>query len=136
MNENIQALLQKVAESEELQSRFAKVSTPEEAYEIAKEIQGGYTKEEFLEAAKALAEAMDEDIGDEDLASAAGGVDEAETQEAGVCRAAVAKTVDVCGLTNVTNSDGAGVVRSASVTVVTKSVLYRSEGKASKALAV
>ena len=76
MNENIQALLQKVAESEELQSRFAKVSTPEQAYEIAKEIQGGYTKEEFLEAAKALAEAMDEDISDEELASAAGGLDE------------------------------------------------------------
>ena len=38
MNENIQALLQKIAESEELQSRFAKAGTPEEAYEMAKEI--------------------------------------------------------------------------------------------------
>ena len=78
MNENIQALLQKVAESEELQSRFEKVSTPEEAYEIAKEIQGGYTREEFLEAAKALAEAANDDIDDADLAAAAGGVDEPE----------------------------------------------------------
>ena len=81
MNENLQALLQKVAESEELQSRFAKVSTPEEAYEVAKEIQGGFTKEEFLEAAKALAEAADEDISDADLASAAGGMDEPVDQK-------------------------------------------------------
>ena len=67
MNENIQALLQKIAESEELQGRFEKVSTPEEAYEAAKEIQDGFTKEEFLEAAKALSEAMNEDISDEEL---------------------------------------------------------------------
>ena len=50
------------------------MSSPEEAYEIAKEIQGGFTKEEFLEAAKALAEAADGDISDADLASAAGGI--------------------------------------------------------------
>ena len=66
----------KITESEELQTKFSALSSPEEAYELAKEIQDGFTKEEFLESAKALPASMNEDISDEDLASAAGGLDE------------------------------------------------------------
>ena len=75
MNKNLQALFQKVTESEELQSKFAKASTPEEAYEVAKELQDGFTKEEFLEAAKNLTAALDDELSDEELAFASGGLD-------------------------------------------------------------
>ena len=73
MNENIKAFLIKVAGSEELQAKFTNLTTPEEAYEVAKTIQDGFTKEEFLEAAQAMAAGENGDISDEILASAAGG---------------------------------------------------------------
>ena len=75
MNENITALLTRIAESDELQAKFAGLDTPEKAYELAKTLQDGFTKEEFLEAAKEIAEAQSGDISDEELASAAGGLD-------------------------------------------------------------
>ena len=75
MNENIKTLLTKITESEELQAKFAGLDTPEKAYELAKTLQDGFTKEEFLEAAKEIAEAQTEDISDEELAAAAGGTD-------------------------------------------------------------
>ncbi len=74
MNGSIRELLDKIAGSEELQAKFADVTTPEEAYELAKTIQDGFTKEEFLEAAAALAGGSG-DISDETLAAAAGGTD-------------------------------------------------------------
>lgn len=73
MNENIRALFGKIAESEELQAKFAGLNTPEEAYELAKTIQDGFTMEEFLEAARAVSAGANGDISDEVLASAAGG---------------------------------------------------------------
>ena len=73
MNENIPALIKKVTESEELQAKFAALNSPEEAYELAKTLQEGFTKEEFLAAAKAFSDAADCDITDEDLVAAAGG---------------------------------------------------------------
>ena len=76
MNENIMKFLVKVSESEELQAKFAALATPEEAYELAKTIQDGFTKEEFLEAAAEIAAEADGDISDEALATAAGGTDE------------------------------------------------------------
>ena len=73
MNENIQALIQKITESEELQAKFAAVGSPEEAYELARTIQEGFPKEEFVEAMTALSAAEDGGITDADLAAAAGG---------------------------------------------------------------
>ena len=75
MNENIQELLKKIADSEELQAQFGKLDTLDEAYELASKLQQGFTKEEFLDAVKVLNEAADDDISDEELAATAGGVD-------------------------------------------------------------
>ena len=79
MNENVKALLTRIAESEELQAKFAELDTPEKAYEFAKSLQDGFTQEEFLDAVAALNEADEGDISDEALAAAAGGTGEALT---------------------------------------------------------
>ena len=73
MNENIQKFLEQFLSDEALQAKFSAVKTPDEAYELAKTIQDGFTKEEFLEAAQQLAALDEADITDEDLAAAAGG---------------------------------------------------------------
>ena len=75
MNENIKALLEKVTGDEGLLAKFSACGSVDEAFELAKSIAGGFTKEEFLEAAKALSAAADGDISDEDLATASGGMD-------------------------------------------------------------
>ena len=75
MNENITKFLEKFAADEALQAKFSALASPEEAYELAKTIQDGFTKEEFLEAARAITEQDEGDISDEDLAAAAGGED-------------------------------------------------------------
>ena len=73
MNENIQKFLEKFTTDEELQAKFSALKSPEEAYELAKSVQDGFTLEEFLEAAKSINELDEGDISDEDLAAAAGG---------------------------------------------------------------
>ncbi len=76
MNENLVKLLQMIADSDELQAQFGNLATLDEAYELASKLQQGFTKEEFLDAVKALNEAADEDISDEELAATAGGIDD------------------------------------------------------------
>ena len=76
MNEKLTALFQKIAESEDLQAKFAEFGTLEEAYEFARTLQDGFTKEEFVEVCKAAAEAATGDISDEELVAAAGGTDD------------------------------------------------------------
>ena len=73
MNENIKALLEKVSGDEELLAKFSACSSVDDAFELAKGIVGGFTKEEFVEAMTALNAADAGDISDEDLAAAAGG---------------------------------------------------------------
>ena len=73
MNENIKVLLEKVAGDEGLLAKFSACKSVDEAYELAKELVGGFTKEEFVEAMNALNAADDGDISDEDLNAAAGG---------------------------------------------------------------
>ena len=75
MNENIVKLLQKVAEDEALQEKMKSFTDPEEAYEFARTIQDGFTKEEFVKAITELAEEVfgDGELTDEYLALAAGG---------------------------------------------------------------
>ncbi len=73
MNESISKFLEKFASDEELQAKFSALTSPDEAFELAKSIQGGFTKEEFLEAVKSFSEMNDGDLSDEDLAATAGG---------------------------------------------------------------
>ena len=75
MNENIKTLLDKVSEDEALLAKFSACKSVDEAYELAKELVGGFTKEEFTEAMAALSAADGADISDQDLAAAAGGED-------------------------------------------------------------
>lgn len=73
MNENIKALLEKVSGDEGLLAKFSACKSVDEAFELAKELVGGFTKEEFVEAMSALNEADSGDISDGDLTAAAGG---------------------------------------------------------------
>lgn len=81
MNENIKVLLDKVAGDEELLAKFSACKSVDEAFDLARELVGGFTKEEFVEAMTALSAADEGDISDEDLTAAAGGsVSEAVSQ--------------------------------------------------------
>jgi predicted ribosomally synthesized peptide with nif11-like leader len=73
MNENIKAFLQKLSADEALQAQFKAVKDPDKAYELAASVQGGFTKEEFVEAMKELKAKMSRDLSDDDLEKAAGG---------------------------------------------------------------
>jgi predicted ribosomally synthesized peptide with nif11-like leader len=73
MNENIKAFLQKLAADEALQAQFKGIKDPDKAYELAASVQGGFTKEEFVEAMKELKAKMSRDLSDDDLEKAAGG---------------------------------------------------------------
>ena len=73
MNENIKAFLEKMAADPELQAKFSQIKDPDEAYAVASSIQSGFTKEEFIESMKAIKDAANEDLTDEDLAKSAGG---------------------------------------------------------------
>ena len=74
MNENLKIFLEKVSADTALQQRFADVRDPEEAYRLASEIQGGFTKEEFIAEMTRIRNAMEENLSDEDLARSSGGV--------------------------------------------------------------
>ena len=74
MNENIKLFLEKMAQDQELQKKFSALHDPDEAYALASSVQGGFTKEEFIETMTAVKEALGENLTDEDLAKSAGGV--------------------------------------------------------------
>ncbi len=80
MNENLKALMARIAGSEELLAKFAELDTAEKAYEFARTLQDGFTQEEFLDAVEAFSGA-DGSISDEDLAAAAGGTGDPETPQ-------------------------------------------------------
>lgn len=73
LNENIKLFLEKMAEDQELQTRFSQIHDPDEAYALASSIQPGFTKEELIETMSAIRDAMEEDLTDEDMAKSAGG---------------------------------------------------------------
>jgi len=77
MNENIVKFLQKVVEDEGLQAKMKSITDMDEAYEFARTIQDGFTKEEFVTTMTELKEEVfgDDELSDEDLALAAGGLD-------------------------------------------------------------
>ena len=59
------------------------MNTPDEAYELAKDVQDGFGRDEFLATFQEIAEALDDDLSDEALAAAAGGTDEEPGTEPG-----------------------------------------------------
>ena len=79
MNENIKAFLQKLSEDEALAAKFSALKDPEEAYAIASEAVGGFTKEEFVSAMEEVVKASmgsSGELSDEDLKKVAGGAEE------------------------------------------------------------
>ena len=73
MNENILKMLDLLTQNEEAQKKFASIRDPEEAYALATSIHGGYTQEEFIQAMASLRDQMNQDLSEDDLATAAGG---------------------------------------------------------------
>lgn len=77
MKEEIKLFLQKAAEDEELQQKLAACRSPEEAYALASSVQDGFTFEEFVETMTKMNDIVnngDQELSDEDLAMAAGGM--------------------------------------------------------------
>ena len=79
MNENIKNFIQRVAADESLQAKMQTFTNPDEAYDFAKSIQDGFTKEEFNEVMTKLSESISGstsdsgELTDEDIANVAGG---------------------------------------------------------------
>lgn len=77
MNENLKLLFEKIGEDSELLAKLQTITDPDEAYELLSNVQGGYTKEEFVDAMKQIQEiqtANNGDLSDEDLEKLAGGI--------------------------------------------------------------
>ena len=73
MNENIQSLLDKLSEDEELLAKFEACETIDEIYELATGIVSGYRKDELMEALNSLNSAEEGDLSDDELAAVSGG---------------------------------------------------------------
>ena len=71
MNENIKLLAKKLSEDEAMQAKLKAIRDPDEAYALVSSIQGGFTKEEFIEAMQQLG--GQGELSDEEVAAAAGG---------------------------------------------------------------
>ena len=86
MNENIKKLLQKVAADESLQEKMQSLTNMDDAYAFASSLQDGFTKEEFVEVMAKLRESAsaDDELTDDDLAGAAGGLTTGEAVSVGI----------------------------------------------------
>ena len=73
MNENIKALFEKLSKDEAVLAKLKEIKDPDEAYKLVSAIQGGFTKEEFFEAAKKINTAAEGELSDEEVSAAAGG---------------------------------------------------------------
>ena len=73
MNENIKVLLEKVSKDEAVIAKLKAIKDPDEAYALVSSIQGGFTKEEFIDTVKKIQAAAEGELSDEEVASAAGG---------------------------------------------------------------
>ena len=134
MNENIKALLEKVSGDEGLLAKFSACKSVDEAFELAKELVGGFTKEEFVEAMSALSAAEDADVSDADLSEAAGGEDNfVEISAKSVSKSVVGLSKSVASI-----SKDVYDAFTKPVNVVDKSVksVAKSLSKVSKTLAV
>jgi predicted ribosomally synthesized peptide with nif11-like leader len=74
MNENIKLLLEKLNEDESIVAKLKEIKDPDEAYALVSSVQGGFTKEEFIDAMMKLGNADSNELSDEEVAAAAGGL--------------------------------------------------------------
>jgi len=72
MNENIVQFLKLVEKDNALAAKLSAMKDPEEAFALASSIQGGFTKEEFVEEMDRINRG---EINDDDLAQLSGGGD-------------------------------------------------------------
>ena len=80
MNENLVIFLKKASEDEELATKLRAVRNPDEAYSLAASVQGGFTKEEFVQT---MTQLNDQVLSDADLAAISGGTDDVEVSVLG-----------------------------------------------------
>jgi hypothetical protein len=73
MNENIKLLFEKLGKDEAALAKLKTITDPDEAYALISSIQGGFTKEEFIDAMKQVQASADSELSDADVAAAAGG---------------------------------------------------------------
>ena len=73
MNESIKKFLGKLEADPELQAKLSETRDPDTAYALASSLQGGFTKEEFIEEMTRIRESMAEDLSEDDLAKSSGG---------------------------------------------------------------
>lgn len=62
MNKNIKIFLEKFAQDTDLQEKLKKMNSFEEAYELAKNVQDGFTKEEFVETMTTIQKQMQKSL--------------------------------------------------------------------------
>ena len=73
MNENIKVLLEKLSKDEATMAKLQAITDPDEAYALISSIQGGITKEEFIDTMKKVQGAGEGELSDSEVAAAAGG---------------------------------------------------------------
>ena len=73
MNENIKVLLEKLSKDEATVAKLQAIKDPDEAYALVSSIQGGISKEEFIDTMKKIQAAAEGELSDEEVAAAAGG---------------------------------------------------------------
>lgn len=71
MNENIKLLVDKLSKDEAAVAKLKTIKDPDEAYALVSSIQGGFTKEEFIETMQKIS--GDGELSDDEVAAAAGG---------------------------------------------------------------
>ena len=73
INENLKSFLDKLASDADLADKLSACKSADEAFAIASEVVGGFTKEEFVEAMTVVDKANHGEISREDLSMVAGG---------------------------------------------------------------
>lgn len=76
MKEELKLFLRKVAEDKALQEKLNACASPEESYAAACSVQDGFSFDEYIDTVRQLKDAYerDQELSDEELAKAAGGV--------------------------------------------------------------
>ncbi len=82
MNENLVIFLKKASEDEELATKLRAVRNPDEAYSLAASVQGGFTKEEFVQT---MTQLNSQDLSAADISAISGGIDDVELTVLGSC---------------------------------------------------
>jgi predicted ribosomally synthesized peptide with nif11-like leader len=80
MNENLVLFLKRVSEDAELAAKLRETRNPDEAYALAASVQGGFTKEEFVQT---MTQLNNQVLSDADLAAISGGTDDVEVSVLG-----------------------------------------------------